>query len=136
MKAGARVCGLDGIQEVAHRLETLFAQIRERKVELEWPAPGGHQLRAGCHRRLPWLRSTAGNRPRRPAAQALSAIDRILSGGTTAAPKKDRTRSAPFRQRVLAAFQSEQQEHLAGIRAILAKAQRRDNGVLSEIDLQ
>src|SRR5437764_4732624 len=34
MKAGARVCGLDDIQELAHRLETLFAQIRDRKAEL------------------------------------------------------------------------------------------------------
>src|SRR4051812_20513866 len=35
MKAGARVCGLDGIQEVAHRLETLFTQMRDATVPAE-----------------------------------------------------------------------------------------------------
>src|SRR6266853_185254 len=86
MKAGARVCGLDGIQELAHRLETLFAQIRDHKVELVG------EPTAAINSALDVIEDSmvsvgAGNRPA-DSAQALSAINRILSGGTASAPKK------------------------------------------------
>jgi len=130
MKAGARVCGLDGIQELAHRLETLFAHIRDRKVELVGAAT------TVVNSALDVIEDSmvsvgAGNRPADPG-QALIAIDRILNGRTSDPPKKGLRDGA--RQRVLAAFQSEQQEHLAGIRAILAKGTQGD-GNLSELDL-
>ena len=129
MKAGARVCGLDGIQELAHRLETLFAQIRDRGV-----APDGDAA-AVVNSALDVIEDSmtsvgAGNKPADPA-QALAAIDRLLIGRTANPPKKGPREGA--RQRVLAAFQSEQQEHLAGIRAILAKTDQA--GDLTELDL-
>jgi len=126
MKAGARVCGLDGIQELAHRLETLFAQIRDRKVGLDG------EVAAAINTALDAIEDSmvsagAGNRAA-GLAEALGAIDRALR--TANAPQKGLREGT--RQRVLAAFQSEQQEHLAGIRGILAKASQ---GSLSELDL-
>jgi len=130
MKAGARVCGLDGVQELAHRLETLFTQIRDRKVALDGAAV------AAINSALDVIEDSmasvgTGNRPADPAS-ALRAIDRALNAGAVDAPRRGLREGA--RQRVLAAFQCEQQEHLAGIRAILAKAAQGD-GSLSALDL-
>ena len=130
MKAGARVCGLNGVQELAHRLETLFAQIRDRKVALDGAA------RPVINSALDVIEDSmvsigAGGRPIDPA-RALGAIDRLLKGGSPDLPKsgpRDGTR-----QRVLAAFQSEHREHLAGMRGLLAKAAG-GGGNLAESDL-
>src|SRR4051812_31398371 len=76
MKAGARVCGLDGIQELAHRLETLFAQIRDRKAELSGVATAAINTALNVIEDS-MVSVAAGNRPVDPS-QALGAIDRIL----------------------------------------------------------
>jgi two-component system chemotaxis sensor kinase CheA len=130
MKAGARVCGLDGVRELAHRLETLFAQIRDHKVALDDGAA------AAVSSALDVIEDSmasvgAGNSPAY-RAPALRAIDRALNGGTVGAPKRSLREGTKLR--VLAAFQSEQREHLAGIRVILAKTAP-GNGVLAELDL-
>ena len=128
MKAGARVCGLNGIQELAHRLETLFAQIRDSAVALDGEVPA--LINSSLDVIEDAMASATAGQPVADMTPALTAIDRVLLTQKASAPKKPSREST--RQRVLAAFQSEQREHLAGIRAILAKA---DNGVLSEMGL-
>lgn len=128
MKAGARVCGLEGIQELAHRLETLFTHIRDSKVTLSG------EVATTINRSLDGIEdamtaATAGQPPVDMTA-ATSAIDRLLQPQPATTPKRPSREST--RQRVLAAFQSEQQEHVAGIRTTLARAA---NGVLNEVDL-
>ena len=131
MKSGARVCGLTGIQELADRLETLFARIRDRKLELTG------EVTAVANFSVDFIEdamasATAGRSPSSHAG-ALEAIDRILKQPGAAMPKKGPREST--RQRVLAAFQSEQQEHVAGVRTLLSKGAQRD-GALEEADYQ
>ena len=130
MKAGARVCGLEGLQELAHRLETLFAQIRDHKTALDGEAAAAIKFALDVIEDS-MVSVGAGNRPADPAA-ALRGIDRALNAGSAGAPKRSLREGT--RQRVLAAFQSEQREHLAGIRAILAKAADGGGG-LGELDI-
>jgi len=128
MKAGARVCGLNGIQELAHRLETLFAQVRDLAVPLDG------KVTAVVTNSLDVIEdgmaAASAGRPLADMVPAVTAIDRVLHPEAATAPKKPSREST--RNRVLAAFQSEQQEHLAAIRRILAKT---DDGVPSEVDL-
>ena len=128
MKAGARVCGLDGIQEVAHRLETLFTHMRDSTVAVEGEATA--VINNSLDVIEDAMTSATEGRPVADMTAAVAAIDRLLHPQPTTAPKRPSREST--RQRVLVAFQSEQQEHLAGIRATLAKAA---NGVLNEVEL-
>ena len=128
MKAGARVCGLDGIQELAHRLETLFTHIRDSSVVADGEATVAINNSLNAIEDAMTL-ATEG-KPVPDMTAALGAIDRLLLPQATTAPKRHSREST--RQRVLAAFQSEQQEHLAAIRSTLAKAA---NGVMNEEDL-
>ena len=128
MKAGARVCGLEGIQELAHRMETLFAQLRDQGV-----APNGDAsavIASSLDAIEDAMASATAGQPVADLKPALHAIDRLLHGEPAAAPKRFSPEST--RQRVLAAFQAEQQEHLASIRRILAKP---ENGAPDEDDL-
>ncbi|MEO6786250.1 MAG: Hpt domain-containing protein, partial [Chthoniobacteraceae bacterium] len=128
MKAGARVCGLNGIQELAHRLETLFAQIRDKS--LGWTGEIATAITNSLDAIEDAMASvTAGKSPGN-LTQALDGIARALKPKSGAAVKS----REGTRQRVLAAFQSEQKEHLEGIRTILAKGAEA-NGGISEVDL-
>jgi two-component system chemotaxis sensor kinase CheA len=128
MKAGARVCGLNGIQEVAHRLETLFTHMRDSALAVEG------EVTVVITNSLDVIEdamaSASAGRPVADMTAAVGAIERLLHPQAPTAPKRPAREST--RQRVLVAFQGEQREHLAGIRATLAKAV---NGVLNEVEL-
>src|SRR5277367_3054367 len=76
MKAGARVCGLDGIQELAHRLETLFAQIRDLALPLDGAATA--VITNSLDVIEDGMVAASAGRPLADMAPALTAIDRVL----------------------------------------------------------
>jgi len=127
MKAGARVCGLEGIQELAHRLETLFTHIRDSTLAADGEA--GAVITSSLDAIEDAMASASKGEPLADMTMALGSIDRLLQP-PAAAPKRPTREST--RQRVLLAFQSEQQEHLAGLRSTLEKAA---HGALNEVEL-
>jgi two-component system chemotaxis sensor kinase CheA len=129
MKAGARVCGLEGIQDLAHRMETLFAHVRDSTLPLSGEVTA--VVSGSLDAIEDAMASAAAGQPPMDLKPALATIDRLLHA-PAAVPPRGRPSPESTRRRVLAAFQSEQVEHIAGIRALVAK---HGNTVPSEADL-
>ena len=127
MKAGARVCGLEGIQELAHRLETLFAKIRDLAITRSSEVTA--TIASSLDAIEDAMAAVSAGQPCGDMHAVIGTVDRLLDPRTEAVSKRPTREST--RQRVLAAFQSEQQDHIAGIRAILGRA---GTGALNEGD--
>lgn len=117
LKAGARVCDLDQVETLAHRLETLFSRLRQGSLRLD-----SEILR--LIRRLldaieDWAATPApGNAPADPQ-ELLEAVERLLAPAS--APPPLSAADQDIAEQVRAAFQQEHKEYLEGMRTLLAE---------------
>ena len=86
MKAGARVCGLEGIQELAHRLETLFTHIRDSSVAADGEA--SVVITNSLDAIEDAMASASKGEPMADMTMALGSIDRLLQPSAAAPARR------------------------------------------------
>ena len=129
LKGGARVCDLRTIETLGHHLEALFSGVRQGTLRFDRGVVEVSQPGRSKRSRTGWPRSPQGRPPADPT-RVLDAIDPrsracpgadrpVRAAGTPARPDR-----GDLNQRVLAAFQAEHKEYLAGVRSFLSARER------------
>lgn len=117
LKGAARITGMTAVETLAHRLESLFARIRDGGLVLD------ERVSAVVSRTLDCLEDSSacllGERAAPDITQALRDIDRLVQSGSASPPARDDRHD--LQQRLRAAFDEEHQEYLARIRQILSR---------------
>ena len=129
LKAAARACDLPALESIGQRLEAIFGRLRNGALK------SGPELFGPVRGLLNALEDAGmavadGRDPQVPKAP-LDAIDRLLSNPAARAPAS--AGPSDLNRKLMAAFQVELQEHLEGIRTILASLGKGD--LLSPADV-
>jgi two-component system chemotaxis sensor kinase CheA len=93
LKGAARLAGLRGAETLAHRLETLFAQVREGRLALEEAVV--RTIHQGLDAIEDWAAEVAQGRTPPDPGPVLAVIDRLLGQGSEAKPVEAPSAAAP-----------------------------------------
>jgi two-component system chemotaxis sensor kinase CheA len=133
MKGAARVCDLKPIETLGHRMETLFSRVRQGQVRLDNSL--ARVIKQVLDAIEDWMTALFnGQVPAEPSA-ALQAIDQRLDGQEAAdqpATEQPTNQTTDLASRLRAAFQSEYQGYVHGIRSFLAKVKADPEAVSGE----
>ena len=119
LKGGARVCDLRPVEALGHHLEALFSAVRQGATRFD---RGVVEVSTQALEAIEdWMASVAEGRPPADPGRALDAIARVLDAKPARPARPDR---GDINQRVLAAFQAEHKQYLAGVRSFLNARER------------
>lgn len=117
LKGGARVCDLRPIEELGHRLEAVFEQIRSGSLHLDEEV--ATVIKATLDAVEDWMSAREQNATPAAPHTALAAIDRLLQRDATPPPAESPA-ALDLHSRLLAAFHAEYPRYVAELRKFSA----------------